>query len=1050
MSDMLIFYDETFPYDGVRPGEEDLAMLREAAQVTEAEGLESALNGLAGGTLVMLHAPYVPKQAWTAVLAFLKRGGNLLSLGGAPFKRPVRKEAGAWKVEAEQTAYHQQLHIHEELRVESCPIEHLQADALNPLFEGFETLFEVADTWNLVPHVTKNVELPHQMGSAGSMDTQISALLKGISANGREVAAPVVQWENSRGPFAGGRWLLVNQTLSRKFWEQGGAEAVLEWAAYCSHGVTEWTLKPGYAAYLPGERAVLTLQAQDLGRELGDEKTEWTFAINVRHADGQDPVFTTEATIQAGREMEILRIPVPVEIKPGMYHVQCRAESEHGEIRYLNQGYWGHDAELLSEGAPVTCGRDYFIKDGRPLPVVGMTYMASDVARKFLFLPNAAVWDRDMAQMAKAGINWIRTGIWTAYRNVMQADGHASEEVLRAIDAFLLAAKKHGLQVTFTFFSFTPEPWEGLNPYLDPRSLEAQKRFIRSITLRHRATTNVDWDLINEPSMFDPDRIFSDGPRSSRDPFEKAAFVAWLQARHGHISALQERWNMTPEQLPDFAAAVPPEATEINFDIQDIHSGKKGTRWLDYVLFSMEMHNRWASELTGVIKRDNPDQLVTVGQDEALGASRPSPFFYGEAVDYTTVHSWWLNDQLVWDGIFAKTMDKPNLIQETGIMYVETPDGRAKRSEQELRSILERKYAYAFSTGGAGAIHWIWNTNFYMDNANESHIGALRADGTEKPEADVSYDFGSFIGETRDLFVDRQLEDVVAIFPYSNDFSNRKLAFEATTRLTRILSYELKVPFRAIGEYQIEDLRKHTAPKLILLPSAHNIADEAFDRLIEYIEESGSTLLLTGPIGIDAYWHRTNRLEDKLGMFEDGTRMLSNVLREEVLELDGKQLPLSYGSRKIAQVMKEVFGDQNNGKTAAEKAASEPTQLIKMSIGNGQLFFCPLPVEISDREETVAELYRYVLAQVGYQPELAWISGEDSGIYGRKLLYKEGALFVFVSEQAMNTSVAIKDHATGKTYAFELEKERSVLFAVDGQGELLSVYRPHQVHIEVK
>ena len=79
-------------------------------------------------------------------------------------------------------------------------------------------------------------------------------------------------------------------------------------------------------------------------------------------------------------------------------------------------------------------------------------------------------------------------------------------------------------------------------------------------------------------------------------------------------------------------------------------------------------------------------------------------------------------------------------------MYVETPDGRAKRTEEELRSILERKYAYAFSTGGAGAVQWIWNTNFYMDNANESHIGALRADGTEKPEADVSYDFGPIYG----------------------------------------------------------------------------------------------------------------------------------------------------------------------------------------------------------------------------------------------------------------------------------------------------------------
>ena len=156
------------------------------------------------------------------------------------------------------------------------------------------------------------------------------------------------------------------------------------------------------------------------------------------------------------------------------------AQAPDGEVRTLRQGFWGQDAALLAEGEVITRSRDYFVKDGRPLPVVGMTYMTSDVARKFLFLPNVDVWDRDMAQMAKAGINWIRTGIWTAYRNMMQVDGHVSEEVLRAIDAFILTAKRHGLQVTFTFFSFTPETWEGMNPYLDPQSVEAQKRFIRA------------------------------------------------------------------------------------------------------------------------------------------------------------------------------------------------------------------------------------------------------------------------------------------------------------------------------------------------------------------------------------------------------------------------------------------------------------------------------------------------------------------------------------------------------------------------------------------
>ncbi len=58
------------------------------------------------------------------------------------------------------------------------------------------------------------------------------------------------------------------------------------------------------------------------------------------------------------------------------------------------------------------------------------------------------------------------------------------------------------------FFAFTPELWEGSNPYLDPRSVEAQKRFIAAIASRYTKATHLHWDLINEPSMFDPKRIF--------------------------------------------------------------------------------------------------------------------------------------------------------------------------------------------------------------------------------------------------------------------------------------------------------------------------------------------------------------------------------------------------------------------------------------------------------------------------------------------------------------------------------------------------------------
>lgn len=1039
---LIIFADPAFPMEGVMPTPQALNAWKAVEEITvvNAEELAEALKTTAGeGCLVNLHAPYFPKSAWTEIAAYLHQGGSLISVGGAPFKRPVRYENGAWVVESEQTAYHQELYIHEALNVSSANVQSYTSSEQIPLLTGKEGLFEKADTWNLVPHTTKTSDLPHQMGSSGPMSTQIYPLLRGMNKDGRSIAAPVVLWENSRGSFVGSRWMFVHLPLTTSFWTQDGADEIVKWAQFCAQGVTELSLKTNYASYEPDERAVLTLQGQILQRA-GNRLTEselWTFDITVEHEDRTsgmtEKVWNHRLEMELSGEQRFERILLPVSIESGLYRIICHAQAPDGEVRTLRQGFWGQDAALLAEGEVITRSRDYFVKDGRPLPVVGMTYMTSDVARKFLFLPNAYVWDRDMAQMAKAGINWIRTGIWTAYRNMMQVDGHMAEDVLRAIDAFILTAKRHGLQVTFTFFSFTPETWEGTNPYLDPQSVEAQKRFIRSIVSRHTHTTHVDWDLINEPSMFDPVRIFSAGPRSARDSYEQQAYITWLEQRHQTIEALQEAWNMSPKQLPNFAAAVIPEAEEINFDVQDMHKAKKGTRWLDYCLFSMEMHNVWARELVGTIKDLVPDHLVTVGQDEALGAQRPSPFFYEREVDYTTVHSWWLNDDLIWDGIFAKTPYKPNLIQETGIMYVETPDGRAKRTEEELRGILERKYAYAFSTGGAGAVQWIWNTNFYMDNANESHIGALRADGTEKPEADVSYDFGRFMDGIRDLFEDRDLEDIAVVFPYSNDFSNRALAYDATTKLTRVMSYDLKLPFRALSEYHLEALEQQP-PKLIIVPSPHNMESDALQQLLTFAEKEGTSLLITGPLGLDAYWKATDRADHIVGK-----RSLGNVQREELLNINGVNHRVTYGRRRIAEVAKETLLHGDKG-TADE--------VHVLPLGKGKLIWTPLPLELNGRDEPLAELYRYATEISGIEQELEWISGGDiAGIYGRKLSFPKGNLYVFVSEFALNHEVHVRDQRTGVSYAFQLEKNRSVLFATDASGKQTAVYRPDEVEI---
>ncbi|RCW62755.1 beta-galactosidase [Saliterribacillus persicus] len=1020
MANTLLFYDETFPFVGERPPEKCLGSIKKDLKIVNASDLAAELDSQEPDTLILLHGPYFPKHAWSSIIAFLEKGNGFVNVGGRPFRHPVyQNDDGTWQMERAQTAYHRQLHIHEILKVDPEPIDYLKANQDIPLIDGKDSLFSVEEpTDNFILHVTRSRDLPEENGSSGPMDAHIYPLLTGVSQEGREVAAPVVLMENTKGAFAGGRWIFINQAVTHAFWtENSMLEDLL---SFIRKGVTEIWIKPNYAMYEPGEKAMLTIQSEKIVSESinNNHSEEWNLELEIT-LDSK-VVWTDQKKIVATDELQFDQVPLDFAIQKGLYQLTCTATSSLGEKRIFRQGFWGKDEALLQQGSVMEAGRDYFWKDGRPFPIVGQTYMTSDVARKFIVMPNVAAWDHDMATMKNAGINFIRTGLWTGWRQMMFVDGHPSEEVLRAIDAFLLTAKKYDIEVTFNFFAFTPIAYEGENPYLDPRSIKAQKRFIRALVSRHAQTTNVQWDLINEPSMFDPKRFFQ-GPRSAQDKFEHHAFVAWLKERHKSISALQERWDMTPEELSCFEAVTLPEQVEINFDIQDMKKPKKGLRFLDYTLFTMEMHNQWAKELSASIKSMNTKQLVTVGQDEALSSQRPTPFFYQEAVDYTTVHSWWLMDQLVWDGIFTKTPLKPNLIQETGIMYVETADSKAKRSELELRNILERKYAYAFSTGGAGAVQWLWNTNFYMNNTNESNIGALRADGTQKPEADVSYDFGKFINEIRDLFEERTLEEIVVIFPYSNDFSNRKFAFEATTKLTRVLNYDMNVPFRGMSEYHLEALEEQ-APKLIIVPSAHNFSNDAKQKLFSYVEKSGATLLWTGPVGLDAYWNYTQHLLQGY--------KLSNVLREEVLKLENQQYPVSFGERRIGEVNKEVLEER------------EPTDLIETTLGKGKLLWCSLPVELNERTDVLHALYQKAINEAGVNAELEWLQGEDlPGVYGRKLAFKQGSLYLFVSEYAVDTTITVKDPMNERTFEFLLPRERSILFATDKQGDIISSYR---------
>jgi len=242
--------------------------------------------------------------------------------------------------------------------------------------------------------------------------------------------------------------------------------------------------------------------------------------------------------------------------------------------------------------------------------------MASDVARKFLLEPNPAVWDSDFAEMKRNGINMVRTGLWTAWKNLMLDVGSFNEAALRSLDAFILTAHKYDIPVIFSFFAFIPETWGGENAYLDPRSVNAQHAFLAAIAQRYSSVDDIIWDLINEPSFCNPKALWSCRPNYDR--FEVAAWNEWLLAR-APLSSYQQKWRMTTQETPSL-----PRFDE--FSDLNIFDDRRPLKVVEYRLFAQEMFQRWIGQTR---RQRMPFQMVDRHQrlvcrhGQRLGTDKP-------------------------------------------------------------------------------------------------------------------------------------------------------------------------------------------------------------------------------------------------------------------------------------------------------------------------------------------------------------------------------------------------------------------------------------------
>jgi hypothetical protein len=718
--------------------------------------------------------------------------------------------------------------------------------------------------------------------------------------------------------------------------------------------------------------------------------------------------------LEASRR-SVLTINLPISEPPvlpapkakGLWVIEAELREGNRVRAVYRSGFWVRDLAYLNSGPRLSVNQDYFQLDGHPLAVVGTTYMSSEVQRLYFEHPNVFVWDQDLGQIRAFGLNMIRTGWWTGWDKFCDENGQPYERTLRTLEAYLMTARKHELPVQFNFFAFLPEVLGGENAYLDPEAVRRQQTLIAAVVARFRDVPFLAWDFVNEPSI--SHHLWT--MRPSRDAFELEKWNEWLSRRYPERAALAAAWNLP--SLP--APGTLPLPEDIDFTPRGTYTGHNSLKVYDYFLFAQEMFANWVHTMRDTVRNTGSQQLITVGQDEGGVQDRLSPAFWGQFVDFTTNHSWWLNDFLLWDSLSAKQPGQPLLIQETGLQRELNLDEVARRTPESEAALLERKVATSFIQG-SGAIEWLWNTNAYMTESNETPIGAIRTDGTEKPEAIIMRDFAGIAKLLGARLKAPQQAPVAVITSQAAQFSVRAdLQLEAQRKAVRALAHYNQLSPYVIAENQIGKLG---SPKLAILPSPQAFTETAWQSLLKYVKEGGN-LLVTGPVDRDEHWHVTRRAEELKLEAEAEPLVYHNAL----IKLDDRVIAFTFDQQKQSLLDSLRFHDSSTLKV--------------VPYGAGRIFWAAYPVELAEGSDASAGVYAYVCGKLGLMPMYGLESPLSPGVLVYPTVLENAVLYVMSSESADNARIDLHDRTTGVQLTLTLQAQHAVMALIGREEKAL-------------
>jgi hypothetical protein len=985
-SSVVIWSEPELPAaDSPAPSAAQLTQAFPQARLASSEQLSAQLNDPQTRLLILAQGSVVPEAAWSAIFGYLQRGGNLLVVGGRPLTRAAYHDSTGWHLRDYSVRFSRLLLIDQ---YQATPGSSVAQFTPNPDFPLDLPQFSWQQAYSPIIRLSTS-NLYNRGGSAGSLDVRLDPLVWGVTEN-RRLSAPLIELDHFSSGFDGGRWIFLSAELPPNFYASPESSALLrKLAARAMQGAEEFTVRPTVPLYLPGEPIELETIFNSASKP-APLTVQFSVYPEEKPSDKQTSTITLPSNSAA-------ILPAPK--SKGLYIIEARLLDGSTTRQIYHSAFWIRDEVYLRSGPRLSVNADYFQLDDKPLAVVGTTYMSSEVQRLYFDHPNVYVWNNDMALIHAAGLNMIRTGWWTGWDKFCDETGRPYDRTLRTLEAYLMTARKNGLPVQFTFFAFLPEVLGGVNAYLDPQAVRKQQTLVGSVVGHFHDVPFLAWDLINEPSF--SKQLWK--MRPNEDPVELAFWNAWLSQKYPDRAALAAAWNVSP----DAVAGTISLPSELEFDARGMYAGTNSLRVYDYAEFAQEKFAGWVRGMREVIHAAGATQPITVGQDEGGFMDRLSPAFFAPYVDFTTNHTWWQDDHLLWDSLVAKQPGRAMLIQETGLQRQLNLDETSRLTPDQEASLFERKIALSF-VQGSGAIEWLWNTNSYMTEGNEVPIGALHADATEKPEATVLRDFAKFAAAASPYLQNPKQPDVAVVTSQAAQFSViGGLQLEAQQNAVRALGYDLHQPCYVIAESQIDKLG---SPKLVILPSAQALRESTWQALLTYVKNGGN-LLVTGPVSRDEHWHLVDRLTP--------------------LSIKGASAPLTFQTWEIAVTSKSwrtstpVSFDQQKQQLLEFLKFDDGNDEANLSLGKGHLWWCAYPAELAENLQAAALLYGGVLQLTTPRYEVR----PGTLIYPTEL--QDAILYIFESEFSKDQDINFHDDVTGVEVKFHLPAQHAALALIN-------------------